>query len=107
MLSLKNVEIWTISTMADGWCKITLYTPELPPEQMAFLFLAKKNGIAEAIDVEEWQGDGKTPSQRLRAVLYVYWENFEKNRYKHFNDFYVSWIEKKVDEIKERLPDKE
>ena len=73
---------------------------------MAFLFLAKKNGIAEAIDVEEAVGDGKTPSQRLRAVLFVYWENNEKTRYKHFNDFYISWIEKKIDDIKTLLPDK-
>lgn len=107
MLSLKNVEIWQIATMADWGCKITLYTPELPPEEMAYLFLAKKSGIADAIDVEETVSDGKTPSQRLRAVLFVYWENFEKTRYKHFNDFYISWIEKKISEIKERLPEKD
>ena len=105
MLTLKNVEIWQIATMSDWGCKITLYTPELPPEEMAYLFLAKKTGIADSIGVEEKAWDWKSNSQRLRNTLYIYWENFEKNRYTFFNDFYTSWMEKKISEIKEKLPD--
>lgn len=105
MLSLKNIEIWQIATMSDWGVKITLYSPELPPEQMAYLFLAKKTGIAEQIDVEEKPSDWKTNSQRLRNTLYVYWEQVNKHGYKFFNDYYQAWLEKKIEEIKEKLPD--
>ncbi len=105
MLSLKNCEIGNISTMADGWCKITLYTPELPPEEMAYLFLAKKTGIADQIDVEERPQDGKSNSARLRNVLFVYWDEVNKHGYKFFTDYYNAWMDKKIEEIKETLPE--
>jgi len=105
MLSLKNCEIGNISTMADWGCKITLYTPELPPEEMAYLFLAKKSGIADQIDVEERPQDGKSNSARLRSVLYVYWDEVNKHWYKFFNDYYNAWMDKKIEEIKETLPE--
>ena len=69
------------------------------------LFLAKKTGIAEQIDVEEKPSDWKTNSQRLRNTLYVYWEQVNKHGYKFFNDYYQAWLEKKIEEIKEKLPD--
>ena len=42
--------------------------------------------------------DKKSPSQRLRAVLYLYWEQ-NTNRKKPFKQMYEEWMEKKINEI--------
>lgn len=46
----------------------------------------------------------KTPSQRLRAVLYVLWERKGSNG--EFEVFYVASMEKFINRIKQELEDK-
>lgn len=106
-------QIESISTRVDGTIKIVVGTQELNPEQMTAVFqlkgkqgwmLFKENHI-ESSDVPKEvapEFSGKSPSQRLRSTLFVYWE---KNTDKKipFNQFYESWIEKKLIEIKEYL----
>ena len=73
-----------VSTLADGSISLTIHTQELPEETMMRLFqLRKKAGMIlissdsiskeEVMEVEkfttEYEVGGKTPSQRLRAVL--------------------------------------
>jgi hypothetical protein len=108
--------IESVSTRADGTIKIVIGTQELTPEHMAALFTLKgaqgyflfsENEIKE-IDIPkepspEFKSD-KTPSQRLRAALYVYWEK-NTGKTKPFDEWYKNWIEKKLTEIKETLPD--
>lgn len=50
--------------------------------------------------VAEFKGD-KTPSQRLRDLLYIYWK--EKKIDKDFRVFYESYIEKICENIKEKI----
>ena len=91
--------------MADWGIKITLYTPELPPDQMIALFMAKKWGLVEDLDIPETRTDSKkSPSERLRSVLYVYWKNNMTNEFPKSDDFYLDWMNKKIDQIKEKLP---
>ena len=42
--------------------------------------------------IPEFKGD-KTPAQRLRSTLYVYWEK-NTNKQKTFDEFYKSYMEK-------------
>lgn len=104
-MKLSNAQIGNISTMADWGIKITIYTPELPPEEMIALFMAKKGWLIEDLDIPETRTDSKkSPSERLRSVLYIYWENNMKNTFAKFDTFYLDWMDKKIDQIKERLP---
>ena len=83
-----------ISTLADGSLRVHIGTPELSNETMVNLFqLNRKTGYvllspypvnedqknavekaAEKVEHESTEFGNKTPSQRLRSVLYVYWE---------------------------------
>lgn len=58
------------------------------------------NEIKEALDEADVFGE-KTPSQRLRHVLYRLWEH--EGSEESFNDFYVDRMEKLINNIKDRL----
>jgi len=77
-----------VSTLVDGGLKIEVLTQELKPEDTTKLFQLKgKSGFAvfkpariteEDIiklpeEIREFKSD-KTPSQRLRAVIYLNWK---------------------------------
>mgnify|MGYP003452795100 CR=1 FL=1 len=100
-LNLSNCEIGNISTTKDKGVKITLYTPELSAVDMALIFEAQKKGIADEIDVDYTQ-EGKTPSERLRNVLYCLF--MEKKTAEIFDDFYRREVEKMIDSVKAQLP---
>jgi len=103
-----------ISTRVDNTISINISTQELEPSEAAILFTLKgKQGWFlfaenkfEKEDVPnepavEFKSD-KSPSQRLRSVLYIYWKD-NTNKAKTFDEFYKSWIEKKIQEIKDNL----
>ena len=107
-----------ISTRVDKTLKITLSTQELPPNEAAKILslhqtfgwmLFSENELSEKdIPPEptpEFKSD-KSPSERLRAVLYVYWET-NTDKKKPFNNWYKDWIEGKIKEIKDYLPEKQ
>jgi hypothetical protein len=109
-----SAQIEKVSTRADNTITITVGTQELEPEQAAILFSLKgKQGwllfsenIFSETDVPkenapEFKGD-KTPSQRIRACLYRYWEK-NTSKTTPFDTFYKQWAEKKITEIKETL----
>jgi len=96
----------TIKTLVDGGCKLDITTRELKPSEMTELFqLKNKEGwllfkeneikekdldnIPEAINDEF---DKKTPSQRFRDRLFVYYKQTH-NDTKGFNDWYISTLD--------------
>lgn len=87
--------------MVDGWMKIVIVTPELSIEDMAAILYAKKQGIADEIDVDYTQ-EGKTPSERLRNVLYCLF--MEQKPPEIFDDFYRREVEKMIQSVKAQLP---
>jgi len=106
--------IQSLRTLADGTIRLTVDCQELKPEESSELmklvrkigwFLFKENSITEQeIPNEpsaEFKGE-KSPSQRLRSLLYVYWEK-NTSKKQTFDDFYKAWVEKKANEIKELL----
>ncbi len=109
--------ITKVETMVDGGCKIVATTQELTPDEsmslfslkgkLGWLLFSENSIVVNDIPDEpapEFDGD-KSPSQRLRSMLYVYWKENTKQTIP-FNTFYGQWIDKKINEIKETLPDK-
>src|SRR5210317_1083834 len=105
------------SSLQDRTLKITFETNEPTPEQLTgiavnqqqFGFLAfKKDAFKQAEkDVldgleSEYQDTGKTKSQRLRNVLYVYWQQDNKG-YKSFEHYYDYKMENIIEHFKSKL----
>ena len=105
-----------VSTLSDGSLSLTIHTQELPEETMMRLFkLRKKPGMVlissdginkqEIEEVEKFTSDfevgGKTPSQRLRAVLYRVWEQTEQPY--DFPIWYESQLERIINNYKATL----
>lgn len=103
------------STMADNTVRLQFDCQETTPDEMATLF-DMKNKIGwlffqesrvslddlkslPEIKVERGQ---KTPSERLRAVLYVLWESEPSGM--NFDNFYIMKVNSLIDWIKTKLP---
>lgn len=111
-------EIAKVETLADGSVSIKIYTPELDALKAAQVFALRKKVAYVYISAHEIEADAKaiinsldpelkakTPQQRLRNVLYVYWEQNKERAdvQDDFNDFYKSKIESFIDAIKQEL----
>lgn len=108
-------EISKIMTMHDGGLRLFIDTQELMPEDKAKVmelhrkigwFIFADQPIEEAdikdlpkIQLEEGE---KSPSARLRAVLFVYWET--NKIAEPFDIFYRRKIEDFISVIKDKLP---
>jgi len=106
-----------VESRADKTWKIVVGTQELDEDQARALiklahrqgwFLFKETPIetSEIEDIPEVALDtpkAKTPSQRLRAVLYRWWEQNYKMKYPEFEVFYIKQMEKLIEKIKEKL----
>lgn len=103
-MKLENAIIDKVSTLKDGSVRISLVTRALSPTQMAELFFWVNKEIL-AIDIDEWNKDDKSPSQRLRAVLYrLFEQSDDKERYNNeFELFYRAKLERIIDQLKEKL----
>ena len=116
-----------VSTLADGSLRVYLGTPELSNETMVNLFgLIKKPGyvLISANHINQDQIDAvekattnaefseKTPSQRMRGVLYKLWEKTQPKtlngytgemEYIDFDLFYKRQMNKIIDHFKTKL----
>lgn len=115
MKTLLPAQLTNISSKADRTWKLQFATRELSGSEAAhltemilnegwLLFTPNETDIAET-DVPKEQADsmtdGKTPSQRLRGVIYVYWE--QKGKKGSFENFYRSVLEQIITQYKEKL----
>ena len=102
--------------MADRGNRVVIDTQELTPEDMATLFSLKQGGIGwflfkgTAITHEEIPDydpatfdEIKSPSQRLRAIMFVYWKEV-KGGQGDFEGFYRAQVERIIEQYKEKLP---
>ena len=115
-----------VSTLADGSLRIYVGTPELSNETMVNVFnLIKKPGyvLVSANAINQDQIDAvekattnaefseKTPSQRMRGVLYKLWEKTQPKtmngdgeiEYVDFDLFYKRQMNKMIDHFKSKL----
>jgi hypothetical protein len=106
-----RVQISGVRAKVDGSLGISLSTPELSADEKAVfmewmnrdLAMMLQNDTEAVGDVKEVKGefDTKTPSQRLRAVMFVYWKQCGASG--EFETFYLQRMEKIIDEIKTHL----
>ena len=115
-----------VSTLADGSLRVYVGTPELSHETMVSVFsLIKKPGFVlistnpinqDQIDAVEKattnaEFSEKTPSQRMRGVLYRLWEKTQPKtmngdgvmEYVDFDLFYKRQMNKIIDHFKAKL----
>jgi len=107
-----------ISTMADNSLRLYVDCQEMAPEREAvILSMRRKPGyflfgltddLADEIDIPNFSApDGKSPSKRLRSVLYLLWDRNGRNDLYNitceFNDYYKQVMERLINKYKERL----
>jgi hypothetical protein len=106
-----------IKTMKDGGVRIVVETQELLPEDITtlmrlrnqigyFVFKPEKfieEDIISLPEKYELEAGEKTPSQRLRSVLYVFWDQKKRDKGVDFNSFYKDQMERFIRTVKEKL----
>ena len=106
-----------IASRKDKTIRLTFGTNEMMPSaagdlfslngQMVYLaikvepFNKQDEQLIESLKADEMEGV-KTPSQRLRSVLYVLWEQ-DHNGFKTFTEFYNARLELIITQIKNKL----
>jgi hypothetical protein len=106
--------IQSVRTLVDGGTKLDVITNELNHDELSKLFILKgkfgwfvfKENILGVEDIKDLpevklEKNEKTPSQRLKSVLYVLWS--QGNREKTSDEFYKMYIDKIIEAIKEKL----
>lgn len=104
-------------SLKDKTLKVTFETNEPTPEQLTgialniqkFGYLAFKEEPFKQNEKEvleslkaEYEDTGKTPSQRLRAVLYLMWQQNNEG-FKNSVDHYNSKMETLIEHFKQKL----
>lgn len=113
-------QISKIETMSDGGVRVVIDTQEInDSEELTKLFRLRKGDLGYFLfkgseiknddlpDDKELleEGDSKTPSQRLRAVIFVHWKEVKGGK-GDFNAYYREQMEKFITAVKEKLPPK-
>ena len=107
-----------VETTSDKGLKLQVYTQELAPEDITNLlslrdklgyFIFKLTNIDEEDLVElpkikpEFKHE-RTPAEKLRAVLYIWWsQRGEEKKGVLFDDFYKEYLERIISQIKEKI----
>ena len=109
-------EISKITTMSKNTLRLQLDTQEnVSPEAMKrifewhnqlgwFLFAIRQIEAQDMLDLPELKptDESKTPSQRLRAVLYRLYEQ-DSEQFKEFDGYYRFKMEKIIEHLKQKL----
>lgn len=112
-------QINSVKTLADGTVKLDVaVAKELPAEEMAVLFEARKLGIGHFLfspnpideadipkEKAEATFEGKSPSTRMYNTLYVRWRELT-NQTKPFDVYYVEQMNYIIDMLKRDLPER-
>lgn len=106
----------TITTRKDRSVKVVIGTQELNPSEAGQLFqymnqlvtvyispAAIDNREIDQIDKLEPELNNKSQSQRIRAVLYLLFQQNAEG-FKSFDEYYKSKTEKFIEHLKSKLP---
>lgn len=108
-----NGIITSITSKVDGSLGLRLNTPELSTKEKAVIMDIQNKNLNVLIEPLEEKSEDildikgeigeKTPSQRLRAVLYLYWQQNKKAKWQDFNAYYRHEMEKQIETVKSLL----
>lgn len=115
---LLPVVVSSIRSLKDGSVSVCVETNELSPgkagelfslrNKVAMMYLSPKDVITQKelaqVDSITPEDRGKTPSARMRGVLYILWKQ-DNEGYKDFPMYYVSKMEKFISELKNNIKD--
>lgn len=108
-----QIIITGVRAKVDGSLGLSLSTPELTPmEKTVFMELMNLScravftpidepGVPENVSIDK-EANEKSPSQRLRGVLFRLWEQNPMG-FKTFEEYYRIQMDKLIEKIKERL----
>lgn len=113
---LLAAQVESVGTRRDSTIKISLGLQELSPSKGAELlqlqnrlvavYISPKDTIPASdiaqVDAVDAELPGKTPSQRLRAVLWRLWESAPEG-FKEFDGFYRSKMEAMIEHFKSKI----
>lgn len=105
-----------INTRKDNTLLVKLATNELNPHKvgeimshhnkLCYVAIKPENFTKSELDVIENlkvdESIGKTPSQRLRAVMFRGWEHNDEG-FKNFESYYVNKMDKMIEHFKSKL----
>ena len=106
-----------LRTLKDGTLNLSIQCNEESPEKAGLLFSLNNKFIYIGFKEEPFLNEekellekmessetiGKTPSQRLRAVLFVSYHDNQQG-FDSFDQFYIAKMEKFINIIKDKLP---
>lgn len=103
----------SFSYTKDGGARLGFTTNELTDNEklligtfyQKFGYIAFKGNSFQDKDLPKGNAENssKSHSVRLRASLYVLWEQQHKDKYLNFDSFYISQMERFIDAVKEKL----
>lgn len=117
MISI-SAQIEGMTSRVDKSWKIILGTQELSPEMIGKVGMLQGQVCYVAINPNpftseekeaientkaELADNSKSPSQRLRGVLYIKWKS-EPEGYENFHDYYIVKMDKIINHYKSLLP---
>lgn len=98
--------------MVDGGLNLGFHTKELNANEKALIMgyhnqpgflLFKENDISDKeIPIKNAEFDRRTPSQRMRNVIYLIWQN--ENSTQSFEEYYRDRMEAMIGDLKTELP---
>lgn len=112
-----NAILESFRSLKDKTLKLSFETNEPTPEQLqqiavnsqkyGYLVFSGNQLTPEQLDsIDKAKNDlydsSKSPSKRLRSVLYVWFEKDNKG-FKTFEDFYLHQMERVINNVKEKL----
>lgn len=110
-IELLHAEIGTVSSRQDGSVAFRVLTPELRPSEAGAImsyhgkacsvFIKPTETPADEIVRVDTERDDKTPSERLRAVIFVSWT--QNGKPGDFAAYYAVKMERLIDHIKSKL----
>lgn len=112
-IEIQHCQAGSVTSRQDGSVKISFVTPELRPSEAGALIafhgknccvsiVPEDTAPESALKVSTERG-GKTPSQRLHAVMYLVWRQSQPNA-ETFEAFYARQMEELINTCKAQLP---
>ena len=111
---LEQAELTSIAARVDRSIRFSVVTGELTDDHRAAFFPLQGTNVKiliqpadceqePAMVVPKGDAESKSPSQRLRSVLFVYYKQL--NAKESFEDFYARQIELVIEKVKTKLDD--
>lgn len=115
--ALLSAIVEKLSTLKDGSITITIHTQEMSPAKSAELFELRGKLSAvyispaeitskelALVDTVEPDLPGKSPSRRMRNVLYILWKQ-DHEGFSEFPPYYESQMNKYIESMKQTIKD--